>query len=256
MNITKFRKINKGKYKVYLDNGQSISLYEDVIIKNNLLIHKKVNEELLDKIKKENKEMSIYNIAINYISTKYRSEKEVTYYLNTKKASSFVISKTISRLKKEGYIDDLKFAKAYVNDQMKLSTSGPYKIKTMLLKYGICEDIVTDIMEEIDEESIRKKLSNLMEKQIKLKKGSLNMIKFKLLNYFINLGYDRDMILKTLDSCTIETDFNYLKKEYDKLYNKYSRKYEGESLKRCVVSKLYSKGYSLSEINTISVDTH
>ena len=46
MKILKFKKQSKDKYKLYLDNNSDITLYEDVIIKNNLLITKEISDEL------------------------------------------------------------------------------------------------------------------------------------------------------------------------------------------------------------------
>ena len=43
MKILKFKKVSKNKYKIFLDNDSNITLYEDVIINNNLLIKKEVS---------------------------------------------------------------------------------------------------------------------------------------------------------------------------------------------------------------------
>ena len=40
MKILKYKKGSKGKYKVYLDNGLELQLYEDVILKYELLLKK------------------------------------------------------------------------------------------------------------------------------------------------------------------------------------------------------------------------
>ena len=53
MKILKFKKQSKDKYKLYLDNNSDITLYEDVIIKNNLLITKEISDELLEALKKQ-----------------------------------------------------------------------------------------------------------------------------------------------------------------------------------------------------------
>ena len=45
MKITKFKKVSNDKYKVYLENNDVITLFEDVIIINNLLITKEILEE-------------------------------------------------------------------------------------------------------------------------------------------------------------------------------------------------------------------
>ena len=44
MKILKFKKISNEKYKVYLDNGDVLPLFEDVIINNKLLITKEIRD--------------------------------------------------------------------------------------------------------------------------------------------------------------------------------------------------------------------
>ena len=192
MKIIKFKKTSKDKYKLYLDNGESLSLFEDVIVNNNLLLTKQIDNELLDKLNYQNNEQHAYVIAIKYLSIKMRSKKEVSEYLIKKGVEENVITEVINRLIKDGYINDLAFSKAYVNDALLLSNDGPYKIKNNLIKYGVKQEIIDEVINDIDLNLVNQKLNNLIEKQIRIKKGSFNMIKVKLLNYFYNLGYDKE----------------------------------------------------------------
>lgn len=255
MKIEKFKKIGKDKYKVYLDNGSTLSLYEDVIIDNNLLVTRKIDEDLIPKLEKENVNNHLYGTALNYISIRIRSKKEVVEYLIKKQNDNIdkkIVDSIIKRLEKEGYINDYNFAKAYLNDQMLLSNSGPYKIKSNLLKFGVSEEIVNEVIEEIDFNILNEKLHTLIEKQIKIKKsGSSKMIKVKLLNYFINLGYDKNVVLDELDKFNIDTNINLLSKEYKKLKCKYEKKYNGKDLEYFVINKLLQKGYTMEEIKKI-----
>ncbi len=251
MRIISFKKTSKDKYKLLLDNNESITLYEDVIINNNLLITKEVDNNLLDDLMKQNSDIHAYNIAINYISIRMRSIKELREYLIKKNMSSTLIENVIKRLIKEGYLNDFKFAKAFVNDRLIISTFGPFKIKRELLNYGVDESIVNEVIEEIDDSIIEEKLSKLVEKQMRIKKGSANSIKIKLVNYFSNLGYDKSMILKKLSNYDFKSDPDKLKKDYDKLYNKYKNKYEGSKLTYFIAQKLYTKGYTSSDITNV-----
>ena len=54
MKINKFKKVGKNKYKIIFDNTD-LTLYEDVILKYDLLIKKEVDLDLIDKIIEENK---------------------------------------------------------------------------------------------------------------------------------------------------------------------------------------------------------
>ena len=49
MNIVKFKKKNKEQYELILDNDEKLVVYEDVIIKYNLLSNKKLSSDILKK---------------------------------------------------------------------------------------------------------------------------------------------------------------------------------------------------------------
>ena len=248
MKITKFKKVSNDKYKVFLENGEVITLFEDIIINNNLLITKEILEEEKDSILKENNNYDAYNLALKYLSIKMRSKKEVVEYLSKKDISNENINGIIERLEKNNFINDRKYAEAYIKDQINLSNNGPYKIKNILINLGVKEDIINEILSYIDSNIIKEKLTKLINKQLKIKKGSKNMLKIKLVNYFSNLGYDKGLILDILNNSDIKTNGEELKKEYNKLYSKYSKKYEGNELKYFIEQKLYQKGYTKEEI--------
>ena len=237
MKILKFKKQSKDKYKLYLDNNSDITLYEDVIIKNNLLITKEISDELLEALKKQNNDMYAYTLALGYISVKMRSIKEINDYLIKKGFNNLVANKVSERLIKEGYLNDLKYTKSFINDSMNLTNKGPQKIKMELIKYGVNKDIIESEIALIDQRKVEEKLNKLIDKELKIKKGSQNAIKIKLINHFVNLGYSKDL--------------TKLKKDYEKLYNKYKVKYNGQELLYFISQKLYSKGYTASDIKEV-----
>ena len=53
MKILKYKKISRGRYKLTTDTSELV-LYEDVILKNNLLYNKDITLEILEKIMNEN----------------------------------------------------------------------------------------------------------------------------------------------------------------------------------------------------------
>ena len=54
MKIEKYESINNGQYKIYLSDGTILKINSDVIINNNLLYKKEIDNTLLNKILKEN----------------------------------------------------------------------------------------------------------------------------------------------------------------------------------------------------------
>lgn len=244
MIVTKYEKVRGNKYKVYLDNGDSITLYEDIILSNSLLLNKNIDN--LDKIIKENNEYEAYDKALNYISKKMRSKKEIKTYLG-KSYDNELISRVIDKLVKNGLINDSKYVLAYYQDKINLSNDGPNKIKDNLLKLGINEDIINKNI-TVNNKEIFNKLDHLIDKKIKSTKNySGNVLKQRLLSYFINLGYDKDMILEILNTKKLSNIEEGIK-EYKKLYNKYIEKCDSYTLENYIRNKLYVKGFDYDEI--------
>ena len=243
MKIIKYKKMTKGRYKVFLDNNNSVILYEDIILKYDLLLKKEINDDLLDEIYKKNNEYSVYDICLNYISVRLRCEKEIREYLKKKNIDSNLINETIEKLKSNNLLNEEEYIKAFTYDKFNLNNYGPNKIKNELNKLGLNQDLIEENV-FIDEESIIEKLDKLIDKKIKqMKNYSGNVLKMKIKNYFYEQGYDLNMIDNILDNKDL-TNSDLYQKEYDKLYKKYSKKYSGYELEMLIKQKLYQKGFT------------
>lgn len=246
MKILKYKKMSRGRYKVTLDSDEII-LYEDVIIKNDFLLRKNVDTFLLDKVLNENILYEAYDLALGYIETRLRTEKEIIKYLEKKGYNTNTISDVLNRLKSNNLINEVKYVEAYTNDKINLSSYGPFKIKRDLSDLGISIEVIENYLNTIDDEVWSNKLDKIIDKKVKsMKNKSLYMIKNKLRADLTILGFDKDMINLKLNSLD-KNDEDSLKKEMEKAYNKYSKKYEGEALKRQIKNHLYKKGFITSD---------
>lgn len=247
MKILKYKKTSRGRYKVTLDSDEII-LYEDVIIKNDFLLRKNVDTFLLDKVLNENILYEAYDLALGYIETRLRTEKEIIKYLEKKGYNTNTISDVLNRLKSNNLINEVKYVEAYTNDKINLSSYGPFKIKRDLSDLGISIDVIENYLNTIDDEVWSNKLDKIIDKKVKsMKNKSLYMIKNKLRADLTILGFDKDMINLKLNSLD-KNDEDSLKKEMEKAYNKYSKKYEGDALKMQIKNHLYKKGFITSDI--------
>lgn len=250
MKIEKIKKLNNGKYKIEFDNKEKITTYDEVILEENILFKKELDNELINKINIKNDYYKIYNKTIKYIMTKIRSEKEINLYLDKQKIDKEDKEKIIESLKSKKLLNDDNFYISYISDRLRLSSDGPDKIKNELISHNID---INKIEEELFKynDFIYEKLEKLMIKKAKqIKKYSLYIIKQKIREYFINLGYKKDMIEELLNNMTFDND-DALKKEYEKQYNKLIKKYKDEELKYKIKQNLYQKGYKLDDINKI-----
>ena len=249
MNINKVKKLSNSRYKIEFDNKNSVILYEDVIIDNNLLYKKEINNDLLKKIEKENLYYEAYYKTLKYVMTKMRSIYEVEVYLNKMDIKDKDKIKIINKLKDIKLLNDELYAEAFISDKINLTNDGPLKIKKELKDKKIDDDIIEDILNKYDEDIFTEKVNKLLSKK-KNTKYSNYIFKQKLLTYFINLGYDSSFILPILNNIEANTN-DLIKKEYDLLYKKLSKKYDSDKLEYEIKTRLYRKGFSMDEINNI-----
>lgn len=199
--IIKYKKENNGKYKLLLEDGSTIDTYEDVILKNNLLYKKDIDDSLYDIIMNDNVYEEAYSKSINYIGIRLRSINEMKVYLKSKKYSEEVINIIIERLIKNNLLNDTIFTQAFINDKLNFTTMGPYKIELELKKHNIDNNIISKCISTIDEDIIYEKINKLITKFIKSnKKYKGFMLKNKIYTNLINLGYSSSMILEVLNN--------------------------------------------------------
>lgn len=252
MNIIKIKKLKNGKYKLLFDNNEVIELYDEVILKNSLLYHKHIDQEMLTKIHNENNYYNYYNKALKYLNTKMRSKKEMYRYLDKFELSVRDKDSIIDKLTEIDLINDELYAKAYINDKIYLSNIGPNKIKRELLNHDISEDIIDYYLKTIDCQLLNNKINKYISKKAACnKKLSKYQLEQKIINDLVNAGYNREDICEQLTSVELVDNDGLLKKEYHKIYSKLSKKYQGSDLNFRVISKLCQKGFLREEIEQI-----
>lgn len=249
MKIEKIKKTGS-KYKIVFDDNTVLKTYDDVIINSGLLFSKDIDAEDLNKLNIDTNYYDIYYKTVNYITRKLRSEKETIEFINKNNVNDKDKKEVIKKLKEIGLINDANFVKAYISDKINLSNDGPDKIRKSLLEHDISSDIIDENIDKIDNQLIKEKLIKLITKKISNTKYSGYVLRQKIINDFINLGYSRELINEVYDNISInKTDL--LKKEYNKLYKKLCVKYSGYELENKIKTKLYQKGFTMDEINNI-----
>ena len=245
MEIKKYKKDKGNTYKVYIDD-EVITLYDDVIVKYNLLTNKVMDNKKFNEIIKYNDFLDGYYKAIKYINKRLRTELEIKKYLGKLDIKDGDINKIIDILYKDGYLNKDVYLKAYVNDQYNLTINGPIKVKKDLINLGYVE---SDIIEYINLFDWSSRIENIINKKIKINhKLSNNALKNKLLNDIIKLGYMKEDIIFYLENIDLNSDKDVLLKEFNKIYTKYSKKYIGNDLEYKVINYLYKKGFNIEDI--------
>lgn len=248
MKVVKYKKGKNGKYSVYLDDGRELSLYEDIILKYELLLKKDIDNKMIDSIYQANLEYDVYFVALKSVSRRNKSCFELTTELEKKEYPQEFISSAIKKLSDQGYLDDRGFARSYINNQIITTGHGPLKIKNDLLNKKIDSNVIDEEMAVFSDDLVREKINKKIRTLIKSNrnKGG-NVLKQKIINSLKLDGFLYSSIMDEIDNYTFKNDNDLAKKEYLKLYKKYSSKYSGYELETFIRNKLCQKGLVYEE---------
>ena len=248
MNITKYKKNNNGKYDIFLEDGRVLSLYEEVILEYNLLLKKYIDLDSILDIEKENQKWEVYYYALKQLNRKAFSKEDLKTFLLRKEYPLFLVENTLNLLIDQGYLNDLIYVRGYIHQQMITTLKGPLRIKQELYNKKISSDIIEKEINvfSIDEQKV--KINKIIQKKISENhsRGGY-VLKQKIIQDLKVLGYDFYIFNSIIDNYSFSNNQEIAKKEYDKLYRKYCRKYEGDKLKKIIQEKLYLKGLVYNE---------
>ena len=162
-----------------------------------------------------------------FCSYRERSEKETVQKLKSMKLPFPKITSIIKQLKNEGFIDDERFARAFVRGKWRVNHWGRTRIAYELRAKGMPEKIIKPALEEIEKEDYRQGLIEIVRKYVTkdvrkyvrkdVGKGAKNMgkvvvkrsevenisgekfhLKDKIFNFALGKGYEPDLILEIL----------------------------------------------------------
>ncbi len=248
MKIETFQKLKNGQYKLKLEDQEELVVFEDLILKYDLLLHKEISEEQKDQLQKENVEQQAYYDALKYLKVRLRSVKEMADYLKRRGYSQPNIDFATSKLITQGYLNDQTFAHAYVQDALLCTLHGPLKIRSELEKKGIERNLIEEALQEISPETLQERIAKLIYKKQKMNHNKSNQIlKQKIMMDLITQGYPKALIQEELAHTTFKDDLDLRKKEQEKLYEKLKKKYTGQELEYKVRQKMYQKGFTYEE---------
>lgn len=102
--------------------------------------------------------------------------------------------KVLVKLQTERFIDDARYAEAFVRDKLNLSGWGAYKIRMALRNKGVSKEIIEEVVAPmIAETDMAERLEEIMRRRMRtLKFTSAYDAKTKLVRFAASRGYEID----------------------------------------------------------------
>lgn len=137
--------------------------------------------------------------AARFCALRERSPQEVRTKLQQWGAEDKHIQSIIDQLEQEGYVNEVRFARAYCHDKFTFNSWGKQKIKASIYVHALPSLVVDQALASIDSEKYRLRIDELARRKWQqLQSEDLTKKKQKTLSYLANKGFEQDLIWEAL----------------------------------------------------------
>ena len=146
----KVQKRNPRRVNVYLDGHYAFGLAAIEAAK--LRRDQVLSDEDIERLKKRDSFEKAHDRALHFLSYRPRSEAEVRRYLQGKAVSPAVEEEVVERLTRAKLLDDLAFARYWVENRERFKPRGLRMLRYELRQKGVDAKIIAQSLADLNEE--------------------------------------------------------------------------------------------------------
>lgn len=146
------------------------------------------------------------NKAAAYCTLCERCISEVSKKLTTWGVPPAEQQRIIDRLQDEGFINEERYCRAFVNDKLRFNRWGRVKIRAALYEKRLPQEYIAQAIEEIDEEEYMQTLHDLVATKQRELKNEDFATKQKIIRFAASRGFEPAKILQIVKCDSYEMD--------------------------------------------------
>jgi regulatory protein len=208
MLITKIVKSRRQRnsYEIFIDDKPGLKVSEGTLASAALFTGKTLDERSIEKIVQKDTRERAHQMAVNFISYRPRSSKEIVDKLTRKGFTLELALEVVERLKELNLLDDLQFARMFVRDKLLGKPMGKALLRRKLLEKGIAFQLSERVLKEyVTEENEQKAATVLAVRKLKLSRSRFSALdpparQKRLVDYLLSRGFSQDIAYKTARS--------------------------------------------------------
>ena len=148
--------------------------------------------------------MMTYQMALQRLSALCASAEHCEYEM-TEKMRKWEVEESdreriMEYLRKAKFVDDERYARAFVKDKIKYNKWGRRKVEQGLWAKHIAEDIRQRVLDEVDESQYKSVLTDLLKsKRRSIKAANDYEMNRKLIKFALSRGFDYSIVRQCID---------------------------------------------------------
>lgn len=207
MKITKIEsQRRKNRVNIYVDDEFALGIDKEVMIKYNLKVDMEVDDNFIENILLAEEENKALNYALNLLTYRQRSEKEIYDSLKRKGYIDDHIENVITLCRDKNYLNDRQFARSFANDKMNLNKHGPVRIKHELMLKGVSKHIIDEIVDYDRDEQYEMAMEVASKRMNSYRNDNKRDIYRKMSGFLQRRGFSYDIISKVVREILKEID--------------------------------------------------
>lgn len=150
-------------------------------------------------------ERRLYQWATSRCSQKEYCRSELAQKMRLKGATSSMIERVLQQLERERYVDENRYARAFVSDKFRFESWGKIKIRFTLQHKGISSTDIEEALSTIAEADYMEALKVFLQRKLKTTRGDTAYdVKRKVARAAISRGYEPQLVFSCLSLEEIE----------------------------------------------------
>lgn len=147
----KRQKRNRHRVNVYLDGEYAFALQDIVAV--SLKVGQELSPDDILALESQDVFQREYDRVLHYLSYRPRSVHEVRQYLAGRGVEDSVAEAIVTRLQRAGLLDDVAFARFWVENRDSFNPRGRYMLARELHQKGVPDEIIKEALRTVEEES-------------------------------------------------------------------------------------------------------
>ncbi len=195
------QKKRKNRCSIYLDDEFGFGLHQDVLFQFGLKKGDSLTEDQIEEILYSEEKKKAKERALNFLSYRDRSEKEMRTKLKQVGFEEKIIDLVVDDLKKPKLIDDEKFALTFAKSKLATRPMGEYLLKQELVQKGINREIIEQTVGHIYEKKSPLKIALELAHKRKKLVANLDEIKAKkrVSDFLLRRGFNWDVVSQVIE---------------------------------------------------------
>jgi len=141
------------RVNVYLDGRFGFGASMMVVYAHGLKTGMALSDQQVEALQHDDELDRAYNAALNFLSFRPRSRREIEEYFRKKKTDANVVEAVTQRLERLGFVNDQEFARFWVENRQTFRPRGTRALRVEMRQKGLESDVIDEALEGVGDET-------------------------------------------------------------------------------------------------------